>query len=632
MKYQDLHQQPNKLSFYNCDTNVFVISRTQDTQFYGEYLDYNGSYTYGTRVSASNGYGAYTNIENYYQYPSGSIATIGNYVQGQGSDLNIAVATFDGANIGTSGGTAIQLASSASCDVTSTDISNWDYGFNVLNVGGPSSFNINGTVFRDNTTYDFYVQHPTTSGRFQGSGDHTKINNASNDFYWSFMDITDGEFDVTRKLSVTFDDGTHTDATTLIFNGSPMGVMQGGEITIVSGLTISTAAGFGYCQKASVADVYQRIDWNNSQLVLPANAESYLYINASGLIYSPTKPSDIENIIVGRVVTNNAGIEFIDQSSHNAAHTANLLSNFNREALGPVYANGSIVTENVVPKKLNVTAGSYYFSENNFTTSGTSSINLNQYFRSSSAWSRSTSSIVPTDLYNSGSGGILIPLSSSAYTKHTLYGVGEGVDEKYFLVIGQSQYDTLVEAEGAGLPTPPDYFDRGVVSIASIYVQSGSSNITQIEDIRPVIGFKSGGVNASSVHGNLLGLSADDHIQYLLVNGGRPMSGNLDMGTNNITNVGTVDGVTVSAHATRHQFGGLDPVGSTTPGPNYIPYADVSGTLNDWVSTASTTTFGKVIASSSSTTVVSDNDPRFLNSFTGGTYSCLLYTSDAADE
>ena len=120
--------------------------------------------------------------------------------------------------------------------------------------------------------------------------------------------------------------------------------------------------------------------------------------------------------------------------------------------------------------------------------------------------------------------------------------VGDGVDEKYFLVLNSNQYSTLVEAENANLPSMPSYFNDGVVPLASIYVQSGSANITQIQDIRPIIGFRAAGVNASSVHGNLLGLNADDHTQYLLVNGNRAMAGTLSLGGNDITNVGTMFG------------------------------------------------------------------------------------------
>lgn len=59
-------------------------------------------------------------------------------------------------------------------------------------------------------------------------------------------------------------------------------------------------------------------------------------------------------------------------------------------------------------------------------------------------------------------------------------------------------------------------------------------------------------------HSALLNLLNDDHPQYLLVDGTRAMSGDLDMGTNDVTNAGTYNGVTVQAHASRHNPGGAD--------------------------------------------------------------------------
>ncbi len=61
-------------------------------------------------------------------------------------------------------------------------------------------------------------------------------------------------------------------------------------------------------------------------------------------------------------------------------------------------------------------------------------------------------------------------------------------------------------------------------------------------------------------HGNLVGLTDNDHNQYLLRAGGNAMSADLDMGTNAITNVGNVDGVDVSAHQGRHVRGGADEI------------------------------------------------------------------------
>lgn len=49
-------------------------------------------------------------------------------------------------------------------------------------------------------------------------------------------------------------------------------------------------------------------------------------------------------------------------------------------------------------------------------------------------------------------------------------------------------------------------------------------------------------------HGGIQGLADDDHTQYLKADGTREMSGDLDMGTHAITDVGNVDGVDVGSH------------------------------------------------------------------------------------
>jgi hypothetical protein len=530
--------QIHKISIYDYDYGIKVCADTANSTFYGEYVDINGSFSYGVYVSSSNNFTSLANVENYYLFPSNS-SGIGNYAVGPSSSVSLYTGLFKGDN--TAGSTAIKIEQGASLEAAGLDMQRWDYGVRVPAASPAPDFRIVGSMIHESNVYDFDVLNSSTRGRFQGVANHSKINNNSPDFYWNFLDDVDGENDVTRKLSVTFADGTHTDATTLIFKGSPMGVMEGGVITTGSGFNITVASGFGYVQDALDVTVYKRIDWVNGNLTLTANSNNYIYLtSAEVLTAAGSLPNNETNIILGRVVTNNTTIELIDQTPYNGEHMSNKLSTFNREALGPVYAAGSTVTEDSTPFKLDVTAGTYFFSENKFTPSGTSSINLTQYYPSASTWARYTSSVVPSNQYASSSA--LVAMSSSHYTKHTLYGVGEGVDEKYFLVINSNQYSTLVAAENANLPSIPTYFNDGVVALAAVYVQSGSSNITQIQDIRPVIGFRAAGVNASSVHGNLLGLSADDHTQYLLVNGARAMAGNLSLGGNNITNVGTMFG------------------------------------------------------------------------------------------
>jgi len=614
--------QAHKVSFYDCDTNIWIESDTQDTKFFGEYLDFNGDYEYGTKVIGNNGFLALANMENYYNFPTGAGITYCNYAKGSGGTISVFVG--DVQSNGVSGTTAFYIQDNAGLYASTITSDGCTYGVRNPNVGGGIRFDIDNASFV-NGEWDIYIEKIDTFGTFAGSSSHQKLFSNSPDVYWSLLDIDDGEFDITRKISITFEDGTHTDTSTLIFQGGTMGLISGGTITSLGGLSAQTASGFGYLQNTGT-QIYQRIDWTNAVIVLSPNTNNYLYFNSSSILSSSnTIPNNTENIILGRVVTNASTIEFIDLSPLNASHTSNLFSTFNRTALGPVYSSGSLVTQNAVAFKINVSGGDYFFSENQFTPSGGSGITFTQYYRNGSGgWNTSATTFVQSTSFDNN--GTLSGLTTSAYTKHTLYVIGESLYEKYFLVLGQSQYTTLVEAEEADLPTPPTYFNDAVTPIASIYIQQGASNIIEFEDIRPVIGFKAGGVNASSLHANLLGLTADDHKQYLLVDGSRPMSGSLNMSGNTITNSGTINGVTIGTHATRHQFGGADPVGSVTPSSNAIPYADVSGTLDSWVSTATTSTLGKVKLSTSPVSAsnpiaLGENDLRFQKSFTGGSYT-----------
>ena len=616
--------QAHKVSIYDCDTGIWVESNSQDTKFYGEYIDFNGEYTYGTKVVGNNGYLALANMENYYNFPTGSNITYCNYATGSGATLSVFVG--DNVSNGVSGTTAFYVQDGAELNASTVTSDGNTYGIRNPNIGDPVRFDVDNASFI-NGEWDLYVERVGTFGTFGGSSNHEKVFTNSTDVYWAFLDINDGEFDITRKASVTFTDGSHTDFTTLVFEGGSMGLISGGSITTISGFTVQVDSGFGYLEKSDDSGIVRRIDWSGTQITLSANTDNYIYFNEnSNLSNSGTRPNTFFNILLGRVVTDTNGVEFIDLSPFNAEHTSNRFGNLFSQALGPIYATGSIVTEGTTAFTLNVTAGEYYYSTNEILPTGGTGLTFTQYYRNGtgSTWVTSATTLVNNTQFDNN--GTLTALTSSYYTKHTLYLVGDSSYEEYFLVLGQNQYATLVETENALLPTPPTYFSDSVVQIANIYVQQGFSGITQIEDIRPTIAFRAGGVNASSVHGNLLGLSADDHTQYLLVSGARAMSGNLDMGSNDITTVGTVDGVTVSAHATRHQFGGADPVGSVTPSPNAIPYADVSGTLDSWVSTASTTTLGRVKlsttpVSASNPIAIGDNDIRVASSLTGGTYS-----------
>jgi hypothetical protein len=549
----------HKISMYDCDTMVLVRGITKDTSFFGEYIDFNGEYSYGMKVESENGVLAFANCENYYT-EAGLTGSISNWISGTNSSINVSV----GSSIGVlASDSAFYGQKGANINVSSFEISNSTKGFEIVNVGTASRFTLNSVSIKD-CECDFFIEHPNTFGTFQGSSSHEKIVNNSNNIFWSFLDIDDGELDITRKISITYGDGTHTDLSTLIFEGSGMGVLAGGEISTYSGLTISIASGYGYLISAVSGNVI-RSDWEETLFQVTDNSAMYIYINQN-LLFSQASslPNVSNNIILGRVVTQDNEIVLIDRSNIDAKNAVNAVNLFNREALGPIYKDGSLVTE-VSNFSLDIESGSYYFGSKNYIPSGGTGITFSQFTLVGMDWIIEEANLV-TNLYDNGTE--LTGMSASYFTKHTLYINGDGDTEKYFLVVGQEQYSAEIDVEGANLPVPPNYFEDAVVPIASIIIKEGDTSIYKIIDIRPIIGFKATGVNASSTHGNLQGLSNDDHLQYLLVNGNRPMQNNLVMASNSIVGVGHVNGVTVESHASRHlPNGGPDSLPTGVPEP-----------------------------------------------------------------
>jgi YHS domain-containing protein len=617
------YAQAHKISFIDCDTGIYIESDAADSIFYGEYIDYNGTYSYGTKVYSANGNVAFANLENYYNLPTGTGTTIGNYIEGTGATITVLSSSNNG--VDTSGSTCFEVRDGGEVNGSAIRITNYDYGIRVLNIGLPSTVNVAGTLIKDSGVYDMSFEHAQGRATYVGSASHTKINNQSPYSSWIFLDIDDSEFEIRNKLSITYNNGTHTDLSTLITETSTMGVFHGGVISIVSGLTVNVSSGFGYFEDA-VNDTYNRNDWNSQNLTLPDNQANYVYFNENQILsYSTSEPDTVTNILLGRVVTHSGNTEIINATPLRAEHTSNNFAQLFRNAIGPVYASGSIVNENTTPFKLDVTSGTYYFSTNEFTPSGGTAITFTSIYRNGLGGHVFTTTDTVDASYFDNNNGTLSALTTNYYTKHSLYVVGEGDDEKYFLVYGQSQHDTLLGAENVGLNLPPSYFNSSVALIATIIVQQGNSNIIEILDNRPIIGFRSQGVStAASTHGELFGLSADDHTQYLRVDGARQLSGNLGLGGNNIYSAGTINNVTIESHASRHQHGGADEVGVETPAPNAIPKANTNSKLDAWISTATTTTLGLVKLSqapvnSASPVVLTQSDTRFQNAITGVT-------------
>lgn len=449
-------------------------------------------------------------------------------------------------------------------------------GFNknlyVENVGVMPTVRTTTVMTRLGIDKDVHIEHPDTMGSLNIKANIDKV--SIDDAAPIKLFLTDPVQSHTNGIFVRGDIlqadtfSQRANLSKLIRAAATMGVFVGGEITDTGGLNISINEGNGFLLDPT-GQFVKEVVWGDTPLTIPSETSVYIYIDTNGVAQqSASLPSLTETILLGRVTTLASTIHFIERTGMDLHQFSNRTALFMRDALGATYADGSLVSENgSTQRALDVTQGRYWFVDQ-FTPSGGTAITFSQFYRKATPGFEIITGVTQVDNANYDDGsGTLQALGAGKFAKHSLYIVGEGADEKYFLVTSQVQYNSLVEAEAGSLPLPPTSFDDSVVLIASIVVKQGEATILpegQIRDERPTPQHKASGISAAATHGNLLGLNADDHVQYLLVSGLRAMAGNLNMGGFNVTNVGTVDGVDVSAHGARHAGNGADPVPNAT--------------------------------------------------------------------
>jgi hypothetical protein len=405
---------------------------------------------------------------------------------------------------GSTGGTHIQVSNGATVTGEAIQLINAATGLSVPNTGAACGINFGSTSFLGNTT-DINIASTTSTGTIEATATIAKCSFATvGNFGLLLLDPSTNEINFSNSGNTQQPDGVFTDTTTLASQATPMGLLSGGVLTSGGGLVVDVSAGYGYLDTGGLAGPpgsILKITWPNSTITLSATSNNYLYFNSSStLIASSTMLDSAANILLGRVDTNATGIEFIDASPLDTRHYVNAIDNTFREAIGSIFAYGCIVTENTTPLHLNVTAGSYYFSNNHFLPSAGTNITFQTFYQNGSGgWVIGSSNAVDTAHYDNGS-GTLQAIPAGQWVRPTIYIVGQGANRQYFYVYPQTTYSSLVLAQTGNIPTPPSYFDDGVVLIASIIVQQGATSIIasggQIVDNRPRIGFSLPAVEA----------------------------------------------------------------------------------------------------------------------------------------
>jgi len=535
-----------------------IQSTTASTTAYLEYCDTEQNFGTGVFIK-SNGFPCSVNLENFYVYGSDSNPASAIIVDGPAAFVNIQSFGLEGVD---GLGEGFMLRDGAHLDIKAGAVFGWNIGAHIENTGVASTCNFIATAFSSNTTWDLFSEHPLAIGTLMGTASRVKVNAvASPNFTSAFADPGANAYVRTGDLYMGKTQAQITNIGDLMVETPPMGLLSGGALSPAGGLNISVGGGIGYLRKDGFVT---RVEWPTTGITLAPGAAVYVYINKNAVITTgPTEPDGLTNVVLGRANAGATSITGLGTIAIQIASHGNKLEQYLRSAVGPVYVSGSIVSANpVTPRALDITAGKSYYGTTQRNPSAKVATSIVDGHRTAGVTALTTRAIVPNDTIDNGTD--LVPVTPGHYMKHGIYSSSEGIFQVTFMSHAQQSFATLDEARLAPLPSPRIPSESTPI-IAGVIVKEGVNSIIEILDVRPMFMRASSGTGGgSNDHGDLLGLGDDDHPQYMLASGIRPLAGDLNFFGNDITNISLINGINISNMGARFTPQGIDPIPTST--------------------------------------------------------------------
>ena len=429
----------------------------------------------------------------------------------------------------------------------------------IENSGLPSILQGSGLIM-NSSNLDINIRHALATGYVSCSMNSEKI-------YLASPDVKIHAFDNSPSNpygQVTIGDlrvGVVSNGSVKYYNESnyirsvlPRGISTGGLITQANATTINISSGTGFATNPSDQSITE-LGWTQKTLTLTTDGVYYIGMNYLGNIITSSSEINLgESIMFGKAIVNSSTILDVEDVRHSINDFSLNLNKNLKSVLGARFVSGGIAS--LSSGNIAVTSGQVYYGHNSLDITSSNKITFFKTWTLSGVWQYLSANTFPNQ-YNLNGTPASVPLLS--FVKNTLYvKPGKNISNTYYLVMSPDLYLTSNLAKASSLITPPPFFGETIIPIASFIL--GTAGLSEIIDERKFVG--TGGSSSSGVtsHSSLTGLSSDDHTQYLLVNGSRPMGGSLNMANNVVINSGLINGINIGSHASRHVPGGLDPL------------------------------------------------------------------------
>jgi hypothetical protein len=453
----------------------------------------------------------------------------GYYIDGANADVSLDLCTF-----GVVGGVGAFVDNGARLRANACSFSTGSNAFECGSNGTNTRAFVSGTTIGESFTYDFKINTSTSVVSFNGVGHRDKLLvPVDTNFSASFTDPTDGYQGQVVLGELWFGNTEYSFALgSYSKNVASSGLFVGGSMSVHSGLEINVFEGYGYINNGT--KVYD-VSWADSYLTLTANQEqSWIVVEDDGYVAEVlAAPDETQVIVLGTAVTGSSSVYILSGRSVFLAQHLPSTHVYYRDVIGPISVSGCAVTKHATTSlEMNVDSGTYYVFDNRKTAIAATPATFTYWYRKSGGgWNKVTGQTeIDSEHYDDGS-GTLAHISLLQYKGDLLYLIDNGSSTEYHCVYAQET--AILSGSITMNPVSPDILTKNALRLARIVVQDGSNNITSITDQRPKLGQLSSGSTAITAHGDLTGLSNNDHTIYQLRTEKNSASGycGLDAGT-----------------------------------------------------------------------------------------------------
>jgi hypothetical protein len=487
---------------------------------------------------------------------------IGTVVSVQAAGLNMAASLISVAS-NTPTQTALLSDNGAVCELTGVTIEATKRALVVGSVGGPTRIDFLGGTLRGNvtnvtiqaatglvllgsTTLDTDTRNIVPGGQLTGTilstigGTNTAIGEQFLEFPGTAIRLNVPDY--YHYLSST-------------------GISAGGVVTETGGLSISVSSGDGIIEQLIPTGSVREVIWPVSPLVLADNTTNYVfYDGATDTVTFGAAPPGTAGILFATVVTSGGVVQF----NHNTSWTGETAWETWVQYLLAVrkirVANGLVVSQGSTVRNLDVSNGLWYRAMTALTYPGGVDVTWTYFYGTNGVGQVPGQTLL--DITNYDNAGVLTPMTAGFFRQDVVVITS---DDRISVIYGTSAWVTPAQAKAAPSPSLPAFLTETGAALSHVIVQQGVG-INTFVDVRPLDGTSAPTiVTGVTVHGALSGLLADDHPQYLLTDGSRVMTGDLQGGNNLAVGFLTYNSVDIEAHAVRHQPGGIDALALGSP-------------------------------------------------------------------